>query len=159
MQGDGWGPTQTGEADVEHDGLKKILPRKVWVGPGVSAMVTKTSQIPWDNQSMSCTRCQMEGHLVWECTNPPKCNKCKTSGHVARECPKCEICSRWGHEAEKCFFGDSLHKNKRTEQSPMLAPKPMPAPKPAPPVSLPASPAGEETVKEKDSTTPRRGRW
>ena len=157
MQGDGWGPIQTGEAEVEHDGLKRILPRRIWVGPGVSAMITKTSQIPWDNQSLTCNKCQMEGHLVWECTNPPKCHKCKTSGHVARDCPKCDICSRFGHEAAKCFFGDSLHKSKHAQRPPLPGPKPIQVPKPAPPVSSPTTPARKETEKGR-TNAPRRSR-
>ena len=77
------------------------------------------------------------------------------SGHVARDCPKCDICSRSGHEAAKCFFGDSLHKPKQAQRPPMPGPKPLQAPKPAPSVSSPTTPARKEMEKGKTNTLQR----
>ena len=91
-----------GEAEATHKGLKKMLPRKVWVGPGVSPDVTKTLQIPWDMHSMRCGKCRTDGYMTWQCKNPVACIKCRGKGYLAVKCPYCESCSNYGHETAKC---------------------------------------------------------
>ena len=76
IQDDGWDSAETEEAAVTYKGLHWALLRYVWGGLVASATVSKTSQIPWDNNSVCCTRCHMEGHLSWDCNKPPQCNKC-----------------------------------------------------------------------------------
>ena len=82
------GAVETGEAEVTHKGLKRILARRVWVGPGVSGEVTKTSQIPWDMQ----------------CKNQVACIKCQGKGHLAADCPYCETCSKHGQNHKVSFL-------------------------------------------------------
>lgn len=122
-QGEGWGPIETGKAEVVHKGLKRTLPRYVWVGPGVSALVTKTSQIPWDNHKLRCTRCRTDGHVAWECPNPPQCLKCKKDGHIAVNCLQCEICKKWGHESAKCYFREKESERNEQQEKPRGAEK------------------------------------
>ena len=85
-----WAAVKTGEAEVTHNGLKRILPRRVWVGPGVSAEVTRTSQIPWDMHNMRCGKCRMDGYMTWQCKNQVGCIKCRAKGYLAADCPYCE---------------------------------------------------------------------
>ena len=40
----GLGKIELGEGTVTHEGLRRILPRKIWVGPGVSARVATTTE-------------------------------------------------------------------------------------------------------------------
>ena len=48
-----WGAVET------YKGLKRILPKRFWVGQGVSAEVIKASQIPWDMNNMRCGKCMV----------------------------------------------------------------------------------------------------
>ena len=88
-----------GVAEVSH---KTTLPRKVWVSPGVSADVIKTSQIPWDMHSMQCGKYRTDGHMTWQSKNPAACIKCRGKEHLGVNCPCCELCSNYVHETAKC---------------------------------------------------------
>ena len=149
VTGKGWGPIQTGDSKVTHKGLRKILPRRVLVGPGAFAMVSNTSQIPWDRHTIKCNRCRKEGHhLSWECSKPPLCNKCNRDGHLAAECPYCEICQKWGHKTEQCFFGDSIRKEAPAPSKPATVTSAPETISTAPPASPQVEPETEVVTKE-----------
>ena len=58
----GLGKIEIGEGTVTHEGLRKALPRKIWVGPGVSARVATMTEKPWDQYKVLCSLCKEEGH-------------------------------------------------------------------------------------------------
>ena len=61
----GMGMIEIGEATVSHKGIRRPIPRRIWVGPGVSARVKSNSQIPWDQYKILCYLCKEEGHKAW----------------------------------------------------------------------------------------------
>ena len=44
------------------DGILCPIPRKPWVGPGVRAMVTSATQVPWDRYKILCSHCKEVVH-------------------------------------------------------------------------------------------------
>ena len=50
----GLGKIELGEGTVTHEGLRRILPRKIWVGPGVSARVATTTEKTLGTNARSC---------------------------------------------------------------------------------------------------------
>ena len=57
----GLGEVETNEATVEHRGVRRYIPRMIWVGPGVRARVTSITAKPWDEYRVMCSLCKKEG--------------------------------------------------------------------------------------------------
>ena len=91
---------ETGEAEVTFEGILRPIPRKPWVGPGVRAMVTSATQVPWDRYKILCSHCKEVVHKVWECKKENNCYRCKNNSHLASECPYCQVYRKYGHERE-----------------------------------------------------------
>ena len=75
----GMGMIEIGEATVSHKGIRRPIPRRIWVGPGVSARVKSDSQIPWHQYKILCSFCKEEGHKAWSCTKQTQCFRCKAT--------------------------------------------------------------------------------
>lgn len=111
-----------GNRKITHEGLKRSIERKIYVGPNIPAWIKQQSHQPLANFKLKCKRCLQEGHLHYGCEKQIRCFKCKKEGHQGRECKIecCTICKKTGHEEAKCYF-----KNTREEAK---------AQKPAPPI-------------------------
>ena len=68
----GLGKIKIGEATVTHKGLRRVIPRMVWVGPGVRARVTSMTEKPWDSYKVICSLCKGEMHKEWDCPTLPR---------------------------------------------------------------------------------------
>ena len=93
----GLGKIELGEGTVTHEGLRRILPRKIWVGPGVSARVATMIEKPWDRCKVLCSLCKEEGHKAWDCPKQTNCFRCKAKTHASADCPYCLTCRKYGH--------------------------------------------------------------
>ena len=112
----GMGMIEIDEAMVSHKGIRRPIPRRIWVGPGVSARVKSNSQIPWQQYKILCSLCKEEGHKAWDCTEQTQCYRCKATGHASAECPYCHKCRKYGHESSKCHTGLNNHTDTNTEK-------------------------------------------
>ena len=101
----GLGKIELGEGTVTHEGLRRILPRKIWVGPGVSARVATTTEKPWDQCKVLCSLCKEEGHKAWDCPKQTNCFRCKATTHASADCPYCLTCRKYGHPSGACNIG------------------------------------------------------
>ena len=101
---------EIGEIRLVHKGLRKPLGKRVWLGPGISALIKETSIAPWDDCTPTCSNCMERGHLYITCSNPQRCRLCRKSGHFAKECSKCACCKKWGHKEEECYFNPQRKK-------------------------------------------------
>ena len=101
---------EIGEIKIVHEGLRKPLGKRVWIGPGISALIKETSVAPWDEFGPTCSNCLEKGHLYITCINEQRCRNCRRHGHLAKECSKCTCCKKWGHKEEDCYFNP---KNKK----------------------------------------------
>ena len=110
---------EIGEATVTYRGLRGPIPRKPWVGPGVTATVISktTTHVPWDRYKLLCSQCKGEGHKAWECEKNKTCYRCKET-HLAADCPYCHICREYGHKTtNKCGEKESTKEaSQRLEQ-------------------------------------------
>ena len=100
---------------MTHEGLRRALPRNVWVGPGVKARVATMTEKPWDNYKVLCSLCKEEGHKAWDCPKQKSCYRCKSTTHVAAECPYCTTCSKYGHPYRACTAGTKTTEVNRHE--------------------------------------------
>ena len=91
----GLGKVEIGEATVTHKGLRRAIPRMVWVGPGVRACVTSMTKKPWDSYKVLCSLCKGEGHKAWDCPKQTNCFRCKAATHTSADCPYCETCRKY----------------------------------------------------------------
>ena len=98
----GLGKLEIGEATVTHKGLRRAIPRMVWVGPGVRARVTSMTEKPWDSYKVLCSLCKGEGHKAWDCDKQTNCFRCKAATHKSADCPYCETCRKYGDLSEGC---------------------------------------------------------
>ena len=112
----GMGMIEIDEATVSHKGIRRPIPRRIWVGPGVSARVKSNSQMPWDQYKILCSLCKEEGHKAWDCTEQTQCYRCKATGHASEECPYCHKCRKYGHESSKCHTGLNNDTDTNTEK-------------------------------------------
>ena len=112
----GMGMIEIGKATVSHKGIRRPIPRRIWVGPGVSARVKSNSQIPWDQYKILSSLCKEEGHTAWNCTKQTQCFRCKATAHASAECPYCHNCRKYGHESSKCHTGLNNDTNTNTEK-------------------------------------------
>ena len=62
---------EIGEATVTHKGLRRAIPRMVWVGPGVRARVTSMTEKPWDSYKVIFSLCKGDVHKAWDFPNRP----------------------------------------------------------------------------------------
>ena len=110
---------EIGEATVTYKGLRRPIPRKPWVGPGVTATVISktTAHVPWDRYKLVCSQCKREGHKAWECEKNKTCYRCKET-HLVADCPYCHICREYGHKTtNKCGKKESTKEaSQRLEQ-------------------------------------------
>ena len=107
----GLGKVEIGEATVTHKGLRRAIPRMVWVGPGVRARVTSMTEKPWDSYKVICSLCKGDGHKAWDCPKQTNCFRCKTATHKSADCPYCEACRKYGHLSEGCTANQNSSKN------------------------------------------------
>ena len=110
---------ENGEATVTYKGIRRPIPRKPWVGPGVTAMVLSktTTHIPWDRYKQLCSQCKGEGHKAWECEKNKTCYRCKET-HLAADCPYCHMGREYGHKTtNKCGKKESTQDASRMEQA------------------------------------------
>ena len=98
----GLGKVEIGEATVTHKGLRRAIPRMIWVGPGVRARVTSMTEKPWDSYKVLCSLCKGEGHKVWDCPKQTNYFCCKAATYKSADCPYCETCRKYGHLSEGC---------------------------------------------------------
>ena len=98
---------KTGNIKVKHEGMKRPIGRKLYVGPNIGAFVKETSHIAMGQIDLKCVNCLQQGHLQWNCKREKKCFRCRGEGHVGRECERCKICLRWGHGEMECEVGVS----------------------------------------------------
>ena len=96
----GLGTIEIGEATVTHEGLRRLIPRYVWVGPGVTARVTSLAKKPWDSYKVICSLCKGEGHKAWLCPKQTSCSRCKATTHKTVDCQQCRKCKKYGHAGE-----------------------------------------------------------
>ena len=101
----GLGKTEVREGTVTHEGLRRILPRKIWVGPGVSAQVATMIEQPWDQCKVLRSLCKEEGHKAWDCPKQTNCFRCKAKTHASAHCPYCLTCRKYGHPSGACNIG------------------------------------------------------
>ena len=95
---------EIGEIRLVHKGIRKPLGKRVWIGPGISALIKETSIAPWDDCTPTCSNCMERGHLYITCSNPQRCRYCRKPGHIGKECSKCTCCKKWGHKEEECYY-------------------------------------------------------
>ena len=93
----GLGKIKIGEATVTHKGLRRVIPRMVWVGSGVRARVTSMTEKPWDSYKVICSLCKGEMHKAWDCPKQTNCFCCKAATHKSADCPYCEMCRKYRH--------------------------------------------------------------
>ena len=98
----GLGKVEIGEATVTHKGIRRVIPRMVWVGPGVRARVTSMHEKPWDSYKVLCSLCKGEGHKAWDCPKQTNCFRCKVATHKFEDCPYRQTCRKYGHLSEGC---------------------------------------------------------
>ena len=98
----GLGKVEIGEATVTYKGLRRAIPRMVWVSPGVRARVTSMTEKPWDSYKVICSLCKGEGHKAWGCPKQTNCFRCKAATHKSADCLYCETCRKYGHLSEGC---------------------------------------------------------
>ena len=84
---------------VTHKGLRRAVPRMVWVGPGVRARVTSMTEKPWDSYKVLCTFCKGEGHKAWDCPKQTNCFAVRQQ-HISLQ--YCETCRKYRHLSEGC---------------------------------------------------------
>ena len=112
----GLGKIELGEGTVTHEGLRRILPRKIWVGPGVSAQVATMTEKPWDQCKVLCSLCKEEGHKAWDCPKQTNCFRCKAKTHASADCPYCLTCRKYGHPSGACNSKDDTSKEEVTTE-------------------------------------------
>ena len=95
---------ENGDVEILHQGLKRPLPWRIFVGPNITGILKSTTQRPWEGFKTKCTNCQKLGHLAYMCEGESACYRCKKPGHKGAECKQCGYCSRWGHTAEECWL-------------------------------------------------------
>ena len=98
----GLGKIELGEGTVTHEGLRRILPRKIWVGSGVSALVATMIEKPWDQCKVLSSLCKEEGHKAWDCPKQTNCFRCKAKTHASADCPYCLTCRKYGYPSGAC---------------------------------------------------------
>ena len=108
---------KTGKMMVKHKGFKKDIPRRLWIGPGISAWVEGYSHLPISAIKLSCTKCLQDGHMAHQCENEPKCPKCKQEGHKAINCPRCTYCKKLGHKLKECPVRIEDNRTGRNQES------------------------------------------
>ena len=107
----GLGKVEIGEATVTHKGLRRAIPRMVWVSPGVRARVTSMTEKPWDSYKVICSLCKGDGHKAWDCPKQTSCFCCMAATHKSADCPYCETCRKYGHLSEGCTANQNSSKD------------------------------------------------
>ena len=83
--------------------------------PSYLRIASESLLILYENQSCTCRRCNIFGHIAREC-NSYACYNCNQLGHVASACTdyvRCSICKSIAHRASSCPFAviDDLNTN------------------------------------------------
>ena len=87
----GLGKVEIGDGTVTHKGIRRVISRMVWVGPGVSARVTSMHEKPWDSYKVLCSLCKGEGHIsAWNRPKQTNCFRCKAAMHKSEDFPYCQ---------------------------------------------------------------------
>ena len=113
----GLGTIEIGEATVTHEGIRRLIPWYVWVGPGVTARVTSLAKKPWDSYKVICSLCKGEGHKAWDCPKQTSCSHCKATTHRTVDCQYCNTCKKYGHAGECTASQRAITKPERKTQT------------------------------------------
>ena len=101
---------------MTHEDLRRILPRKIWVGPEVSAQVATMIEKPWDQCKVLCSLCKEEGHKAWDCPTQTNCFRCKAKTHASVDCPYCLTCRKYRHPSGACNIGQNSKEDTSKEE-------------------------------------------
>ena len=86
-----FGKVMTPFIRIYHEGIRKPFGDKLFYAPGIFGWVKRVSHRSYASAQIWCTNCRMQGHLMWNCSTPRTCFKCRKPGHDVAECPLVKV--------------------------------------------------------------------
>ena len=101
---------------VKFNRIRDEMSGRIWVGPGISAVVKRNNLCTMAEWRPQCTNCLEYGHLCMNCTQEQRCIKCKQVGYMGKNCAWCPWCCRFRNQLDDCaLFKEAVRKREERE--------------------------------------------